>query len=116
MTSVPFKKNPALLVSVPLTAFVVAAGLAGCSNPGATTCDQYAAMSNKDRVSTEDGLLAAHHLQQLSVSNSVGLTQDIDRFCGVLDNIIAGLPGSTKATQNNSVSIDKAVDWTKTTW
>lgn len=91
-------------------------GLAGCSNPGATTCDQYAAMSNKDRQSTERGLLSAHHLEQLSVSNSVGLTQDIDAFCRVLDNIIPGLPGSTAATKNNSMPIDKAVDWSKSTW
>lgn len=90
--------------------------LAGCSNAGGTTCDEYAAMDNSGRQSTEKGLLRAHNLDTDALGNSLGVTAAIDSYCGVLDNVIAGLPGSEAATQNNDSAIENATDWTATNW
>lgn len=105
-----------LLMGAAVSVALLSPVLAACSSPGSTTCDQYAAMSNDKRDSTEDALLSAHDLKVLSATNKVALTQKIDQFCGVSDNVIAGMPGSDKATRNNSMPIDKAVDWSKKTW
>ena len=90
--------------------------LAGCSNPGATTCDEYAAMDNAKRQSTEKALLKAHDLDTSAIGNSLGVTAALGSYCGVSGNAIAGLPGSMAATQNNDSAIDNATDWTATNW
>ncbi|TFD13139.1 hypothetical protein [Cryobacterium sp. TMT4-10] len=103
------------LVTVAFTVLVLPL-LAGCSNPGATTCDEYAAMDNASRQSTERALLKAHNLDTGTIGNSLGVTAALDSYCGVSDNVIAGLPSSKAATQNNDSAIDNATDWTATNW
>ncbi|WP_075365038.1 hypothetical protein [Desulfosporosinus metallidurans] len=98
----------ALLIAAPM--------LISCSNPGATTCDQYAAMPSAARRDVEKQLLQSHNLEDVNLGNALGVTKSIDNFCGCSDNIIAGLPSSTRATKNNSSSIDKAVDWSAKRW
>lgn len=109
------QRRPRLLATLALMVLALPT-LAACSSAGSTTCDQYASMSSDKRDSTEDALLSSHNLKTLSVTNKVALTQKIDDFCGVRDNVIAGMPGSDKATRNNSAPIDKAVDWSRKTW
>jgi signal transduction histidine kinase len=99
-----------------LILIVAAPMLAACANPGATTCDQYAALSRSERGDVESALLKAHNLEVYSVSNALGITQAIDKYCGVQDNAFGPMPGSTKATLNNSSPIDQAVDWSTKKW
>lgn len=97
-----------------LALIVAAPMLVACSNPDATTCDQYAAMSTTGRRDVESSLLKAHNLDVYSVSNVLGVTQAIDSYCGVEDYVLSS--GSTKATQNNNSPIDRAVDWSAKHW
>lgn len=98
----------ALTILIGMTAAVL---LSGCNGAGSTTCDQYAAQSFTDRQSTERALLAAHDLDQASIGNTMGLLNTLNSYCGV-----SGLGNETRAGQNGSSPLDKAVDWSAKNW
>lgn len=89
--------------------------LTSCSDPGATTCDEYAAMSSGDRSSLERDLLTAHDLEPNHLGNTLGVAAALENFCGVEDNTLA-LPGSDTSSRNNSSTVDEAVDWNSSQW
>lgn len=85
--------------------------LPGCSNPGATTCDEYAAQSRSDRLATEKALLEAHDLEPLAMGNALGLSQAINSYCGLI-----GIQDKEAAKKNGGSPLDKAVDWSAAQW
>ncbi|MFC9419866.1 hypothetical protein, partial [Bacillus mobilis] len=64
-------------------AIVAAASLTSCSNPGAMTCDEYAALSTGERLKVERELLIAHDLEPNNMGNSLGVSQAVDSYCGL---------------------------------
>lgn len=85
--------------------------LSGCSNPGATTCDEYSALSSNEALQLEQDLLRANDLEPNNIGNSTGLRQQVASYCG-----IPGTGMGFPATRNNSASIEDAVDWDSATW
>ena len=100
--------TPAVVLFLTVAAVV---GLAGCANPGATTCDEYAAKSRSERMATEKALLEAHDLEPNAIGNAIGIGQAVDSFCG-----LNGITDNEAAKKNGSSPLEKAVDWTATKW
>ncbi|ABM07727.1 hypothetical protein [Paenarthrobacter aurescens] len=97
---------------VMVLAAVMAVGImAGCSNPGTATCDEYASQPYSERKKTVKALLEAHNLETISVSNTLGLQQALSKYCGVY-----GFNTTDKAGSNGSSPIDKAVNWASEKW
>ncbi|WP_416417172.1 hypothetical protein [Paenarthrobacter aromaticivorans] len=94
-----------------LFALIASGVLVGCSNPGALTCDEYAAQTFSERKKIEKSLLEAHNLETLDLDNMLGLQQALSKYCGVYS-----FQGSDKAGSNGSSSIDKAVKWSSKRW
>lgn len=72
-------------------------------------------MSYTERTDVERQLLNAHNLDPNSVSNSVGVAENIQAFCG-LGALDAYVEGSKPASSNISASIEDAVDWESDSW
>lgn len=90
-------------------------GLSACSSAGTTTCSQYAALSNQDRQSVQRTLLREHDLEdRTSTSNLIGVSEAIDKFCGVNSLFASGTQAA--ATRNAAAQIDSAVNWNSPTW
>jgi hypothetical protein len=85
--------------------------LPACSDPGATTCDEYAAQSRSDRLATEKSLLEAHDLEPKAMGNALGISQAIDSYCG-----LTGIKDKEAAKKNGGNPLDKAVDWSAKRW
>ena len=98
------------LLAVAVMSISFACSIAGCSSVGNTKCSEFANQSFSERQSTMDSLLDAHNLKQSSVSNTLGLMNALNTFCGT-----SGL-GHETAKKNADLSIDKAVDWSSKTW
>lgn len=96
---------------ISLCGLIASGVLAGCSNPGALTCDEYAAQPFSERKKIEKSLLEAHNLETLNLDNTLGLQQALSKFCGVYS-----FKGSDKAGANGSSPIDKAVNWSSKKW
>ena len=108
-TLLPARRSiPATLAA--LLALVVVS-LTGCSNPGALTCDEYAAQSRSDRSATQRALLEAHDLEPHAMGNALGITQAINSYCG-----LTGIKDKEAAKKNGSNPLDKAVDWSAARW
>lgn len=83
--------------------------LAGCASPSAMTCDEFAQLSNDDRMSTIKDLIKEQDLDPNS--NIIGTTSvqtDVLNYCGIIW-------GSSEATRNNDQPIENAVDWSNYT-
>lgn len=92
-------------IAAALAVVVVGASVAGCSKASSTTCDQYAAQSFGDQTTTVVTMIQEHNLDPTSsVWGTAQIGVDVDQYCGIVY-------GSTKATQNNSNSIENAVNW-----
>lgn len=95
-----------------LAALAVACmSLAGCSNPGATTCDEYAGKTYTERKAIEKALLEAHDLEPNAMGNALGITQAVNSYCG-----LNGITTQEKAKRNNANPLEKAVDWSAKSW
>ncbi|MFC9352895.1 hypothetical protein [Arthrobacter sp. NPDC057013] len=90
---------------------LTASGLAACSNPGATTCDEYAAQSRSERNKTQEALLEAHDLEPNAMGNALGISQAIHSYCGML-----GIQDKEAAKQNGSSPLENAVNWSAKRW
>ena len=90
---------------------LVVVSLTGCSNPGALTCDEYAAQSRSDRSATQKALLEAHDLEPNAMGNALGISQAINSYCG-----LTGIKDKEAAKKNGSNALDKAVDWSAARW
>lgn len=90
---------------------IASTSLVGCSDPGATTCDEYAALSRGERQKTEKALLEAHNLETRNLDNMLGLSEALSNYCGV-----NSLKGNDKARSNGSNSLEKAVNWSAKKW
>lgn len=103
---------------VKIRALAMAAGilapallLSGCGkDPKEVTCSEFAAMSYDEQNDTLDDLLSDHDLDTLSTSNTIGVRQEVDSFCGT------SAFGSKTAGRNSGQSIDAAVDWESGVW
>ena len=97
-----------------LTATLAVTLAAACSSPVTTTCDEYAAMSFGEQSEVEDAMLGNHGLDTRNLENALGLSENIDAFCGIsgIDGVLDG----AKATQNNTSPIESAVDWDSDSW
>jgi hypothetical protein len=104
----PGRHVPALAA---LLAVAALGSLTGCSNAGATTCDQYAGKAYSDRHSTSKALLEEHDLEPNSVGNTVGLIKALDSYCG----LSGGLQPGT-ASRNGSRPLSDAVNWSAKNW
>lgn len=99
----------AVLVFTGLT--VACLSLTGCSNPGATTCDEYASKTRSERTAIEKALLEAHDLEPNAIGNALGVSQAINSYCG-----LNGITPQEKAKRNNANPLEKAVDWSAKSW
>jgi hypothetical protein len=106
-----FQRTPSRSALVLLLALGASGTLAGCSDPGAITCDEYAAQPFSERKKTEKALLEAHNLETLNLNNTLGLQTALSNFCGVY-----GFQGMDKARSNGSKPIDTAVNWASNKW
>lgn len=89
--------------------------LAGCSDPGATTCDEYAAMTRNERSDLERDLLLANDLEPNDLGNMTGVRDALNNFCGTTG--IALLVGDTEeASRNHTEPLTDAVDWDSSYW
>lgn len=89
--------------------------LTGCSDPGATSCDEYAAMGWDERSSFERDLLISHDLEPNDLGNMTGVRDAINNFCGTTGiGTVAG--GTENATQNHSEPVNGAIDWDSSYW
>lgn len=105
----PIRRRKAATVAAFLAlAFV---SLSGCSNPGAVTCDEYAAQSRSEKSATQKGLLEAHDLEPNAMGNALGVSQAINSYCGM-----TGIKDKEAAKKNGSNPLDKAVDWSAKQW
>lgn len=100
-------------LSAVVAALLLAGLAAGCSDPGATTCEEYGALSYNERDKVLKDLLVAHRLEPHHVGNNLGLMQSVDTFCGTYTSV---LTTDHAPTQNLSRPIDDAVDWDSETW
>jgi putative hemolysin len=92
-------------------AILAASSLAACSNPGATTCDEYAAQTLGERHKTERALLEAHDLEPHAMGNALGISQAVNSYCGMV-----GIQDKETAKQNGSSQLENAVNWTAKRW
>lgn len=99
-----------ILAGAALTILMVA-GLTACSNPGAITCDEYAAQSRSERNKTQNALLEAHDLEPNAMGNALGVSQAIHSYCGML-----GIQDKETAKQNGSSPLESAVNWSAKRW
>lgn len=88
----------------------VFATVTGCSSSGSITCDEYAAQSFDEKGETIRSLLVEHRLESNDVGNTVGASSTVDGFCGTI------AIQSGKATRNESIPIEQAIDWDSPTW
>jgi hypothetical protein len=76
------------------------AGLAGCSNAGGTTCEQFNAQDVSTQTGTLHNLLTEHDLEPSDYGNVQGVTAAVSALCG----------------SNSSATLDEATDWNAATW
>lgn len=105
----PIRHSKAATVAALLALAVVS--LSGCSNPGALTCDEYAAQSRSERTATQKGLLESHGLEPKALGNALGVSQAINSYCGM-----TGIKDKETAKENGSRPVDNAVDWSAKQW
>ncbi|MGJ3191240.1 hypothetical protein [Paenarthrobacter sp. FR1] len=103
----PLKRRAALAALLA----IASTSLVGCSDPGATTCDEYAALSYSERQKTEKALLEAHNLETRNLDNMLGLSEALSKYCGVYS-----FKGNDKARSNGSATLEKAVNWSSKKW
>lgn len=101
-----------LVLAAAVLAILAATSLTGCSNPGAMTCDEYAALTTGERLKVQRELLIAHDLEPNNMGNSLGVSQAVDSYCGL--NGISDKEAAAKANRKNP--IENAVNWSAKRW
>lgn len=85
--------------------------LAACGNKaGDVTCSAYGQQSVSDRSQTLDDLLSEHSLEVASMGNQLGVSQNVDAFCGTATML------QTPATKNLDRTLNDAVNWDAERW
>lgn len=105
--------NLRAILPIALGALLIMTTAACGQDPKDVTCSQFAAMSDTDQNDTLDHLLSDHDLETLSMSNTIGVRNEVDSYCGT--SAFSKATGGT-AKRNSGQSIDKAVDWDSKTW
>jgi predicted outer membrane protein len=90
---------------------VAALSLAACGNKaGDVTCSAFGQQGTSDRTQTLNDLLSEHSLEVASMGNQLGVSKNVDAFCGTATML------QTPATQNLDRTLNDAVNWDTKQW
>jgi hypothetical protein len=85
--------------------------LTACGNKaGDVTCSAFGQQSTSDRTQTLNDLLSEHNLEVASLGNQMGVSKNVDAFCGTATML------KTPATKNLDRTLNDAVNWDAKRW